>query len=84
MYEASRRRLQFFDYVEGLTRGQIQRVVGNPEHRNRLGAKTAVEEVVTDLREIVKAMRETLPPAHAKPANSAVQRPGARDARPGR
>ncbi len=56
MYEASRRRLRFFDFVEGLTRGQIQRVVNNPEHRKRLTAKTSLED-------IVKALREIQPPA---------------------
>lgn len=77
MYEASRRRLRFFGVVEGLTRGQIQRVVSNPEHRKRLTAKTALED-------IVKALAAIQPPKQRAPANSAVQPPEARDARLGR
>jgi len=59
MFEASRRRLRFFDVAEGLTRGQIQRVVSNPEHRQRLTAKEA-------LQDIVKALAGIQPPEEAR------------------
>ncbi len=59
MHEASRRRLRFFDFVEGLTRGQIQRIVSNPEHRKRLTTKTALEDIVKALAAIQPAEQES-------------------------
>lgn len=77
MCETSRRRLRLFDSVEELTRGQIQRVVSNPEHRKRLSAKVSLQDIVRALAAIQRGERGR------GPANNALQQPGARDSRPG-
>jgi AbiV family abortive infection protein len=77
MCETSRRRLRLFGSVEKLTRGQIQRVASNPEHRNRLSAKGSLQDIVRALAAIERGEPGGVP------ANSALQQPGARDAHPG-